>query len=310
MAKKRVLITGASGLLGGNLMYLFPDEWEIVGVVHQHHIAPPARHVHVVNTNLLDDDFDTDLRPFEPFDAIVHTAALTNVERCEYQKRLAWFLNADLVRRIAQYCERNDVHLIHISTDHVFDGKKGCYSEQDVPHPINYYAQTKLAAEKFLQGYDHRTTMIRTNFFGWNIQNKEDIAGWIHGTLQKREDISLFTDVFFSPILVNLFAPCIAEIIEKKILGTLHIAARDSCSKYEFGMKIANAFALEGNAILPIAVQDSDLRVPRPNNMTMNTEKAQATLSTNIPTVDTCIAEYKKLSDAGYPHTLRQLTSR
>ena len=194
----RVLITGASGLLGGNLTMLLPKDWEITGIVHEHLMMPQSYHVGIRQTDLLTEDIEALISSFQPLDAVIHTAALTNVDRCEMRKRESWHLNALLPKRLAQACARQNVHLIHISTDHVFDGKKGNYSEDDEPHPVNYYAESKCAAEEFVGEAGGTFTIIRTNFFGYYVQRKRGIAGWILQTLERHDPLTLFTVEFIA----------------------------------------------------------------------------------------------------------------
>ena len=213
MQKKRVLITGASGLLGGNLMTLLPESWGIVGLVHEHPIHSPRKRAEIRTFDLLTKNFDALLSDLGTIDAVIHTAALTNVDLCEEKKRQSWDLNAVVTKNIADACAKHYVHLVHISTDHIFDGKKGDYAEEDQPHPVNYYAETKLAGEEFVRASGCHSTIIRTNFFGFYIQRKRGIAGWILNTLKEKEPLTLFTDVRFSSILVNDFVPAITEVL-------------------------------------------------------------------------------------------------
>jgi len=309
MSEKRVLVTGASGLLGGNLVTLLPESWKIVGVVNAHPINPGRKNVSIISADLIQEDIDALLESNKPIDAVIHTAALTNVELCEEKKRLTWDLNAALAQRIAAACKKHGIRLIHISTDHVFDGREGNYNERSKPHAINYYAETKLAAEELIQDSGCDYTIIRTNFFGYYIQDKRGIAGWILDTLRENEPLPLFTDVRFSPILTNLIVPYIAEVVEKNTTGILHIASSNSCSKYEFGMKVANAFGVETSNIVSSALESSDLWAPRPRDMSLNTEVAENLLSTKFPTVDESIAQYKRLADEDYPQFLQKMAA-
>lgn len=307
MQKKKVLITGASGLLGGNLMMLLPETWGIIGLVYEHPIRSPRKGIEILSFNLLTGNIEELFRGIGKIDAVIHTAALTNVDLCEEKKRQSWDLNAVVTQKIVEACKKSDIHLIHISTDHVFDGKRGNYKEEDIPHPVNYYAETKLAAEEFVKASGCHSTIIRTNFFGFYIQRKRGIAGWILNTLKEKESLTLFTDVRFSSILVNDFVPAIAEVIEKGLTGVLHIASKDSCTKYEFGIKLANAFNLDTAEIIALTLEESHLLVPRPKDMSLDTKKVQKLLSSPLPTVDQSIARYKQLMENEYPSSLRKL---
>ncbi len=304
----RVLVTGASGLLGGNILQLLHSSWNITGIVYTHGLRAPSGGT-VLEMNLLEKEIEEIFKNNPPFDAVIHTAAFTNVDLCEMQKRHAWEVNALLTHRLANVCKKYDTYLCYISTDHIFDGKKGGYEEESTPHPVNYYAETKLAAEEFVRASGVDAAIIRTNFFGYYINEKRGIAGWIVETLQAQEKLTLFSDVHFSPILVNTLVGCIAEIVEQRMTGTLHVASTDSCSKEEFGRKLAQAFSLSSKNIIPMLLKDSHLRVPRPMDMSLSSQHARALLKTRFGTVDESIAEYRRLADIGYPIALRHLSS-
>lgn len=304
----RVLVTGASGLLGGNILQLLHSSWKITGIVHTHGVQAPSGGI-ILEMDLLENDIEEIFKKNPPFDAVIHTAALTNVDLCEMQKRHAWAVNALLTQRLANVCKQYGTYLCYISTDHIFDGKSGRYEETSAPHPVNYYAETKLAAEEFIRSSGVEAVIIRTNFFGYYMNEKRGIAGWIVETLQAQEKLTLFSDVYFSPILVNRLVACIAEIVEQRLTGTLHVASTDSCSKEEFGRKLAQTFSLPLKNIIPMLLKDSHLRVPRPMNMSLSSQHAQALLKTRFGTVDESIMEYRRLADIGYPVTLRHLSS-
>lgn len=305
---KRVLITGASGLLGSNLIYTNPAKWHCIAISNTHPFKNPPADVAPIRADLLAQPLEAVFDPFLPLDCIIHTAANTNVDQCEKEPAAANALNTGLAYRIAQYAHRNNIHLVHISTDHIFDGKSGNYSEADLPNPINEYAKTKLAAEEcILRIHKARSMIVRTNFFGYNMQNKNDLAGWMCSKLGNKEPIRLFRDVYFSPLLVNALISAIVEIVEKETTGLLHIAAADGCSKYEFGLMLASAFNFDPGLITPISIDESDLSVARPKNMTLNTGAAKALLTTALPKVAQSIERYRELSANGYENGIKQM---
>lgn len=305
----KILVTGASGLLGGNLLQLLPSDWKIVGMVNTHLISPPGDHVQIIRTDLSKNDIAETLKPYEPFDAIINTAAFINVDTCEEEKGLAHLLNAELPKKLGEYAKERNIHLVHLSTDQVFDGKEGGYTEQSTPHPVNHYGVTKCAGDEYVQTSGCMYTVVRTNIFGFNIQNKNDFAGWILSALKKEEPLRLCTDIRISIILVNRFVQCIEEILRKGITGILNIGTSDSCSKYDFGIKLAKVFSQDARLISAITLNALGLKALRPRNMTLNVEKAQEVLDTQLPTIDQCIAQYKELRDNGYPLRLKELAA-
>lgn len=306
--QKRVLITGASGLLGSNLILLRPDNWECVAIAHQHPIQKPPAGVTTAQIDLLAHPLEDVLDQYLPLHSIIHTAALTNVDQCEREQEFTKAFNTDLAERMARYAQARDIHLTHLSTDHIFDGKKGNYQEGDAPNPINHYAATKLAAEEaILRTHRDNSAIIRTNFFGYNMQEKNDLAGWMRAKLAAGEPVRLFRDVYFSPLLVNYLVSAMVEVVEREITGVLHLASPDHCSKYDFGIMLARTFNFDTTLITSISVDDSGLAVPRPKNMTLNTGAAQTRLSIPLPAIVQSIAEYKNLAQQGYEQKLKQM---
>ncbi len=305
----RLLITGASGLLGGNVLGRVPADWEVVAVTHRHPLTSASPRIRIVNADLTDPEAVLALDAYGPFDAIIHAAALTNVEQCEQDKPLANLLNVEMSRSIAQFAQQRGIQAILISTDHFFDGITGNYDELALPTPINYYAQTKFEAEACFQKNTAPVTIVRTNFFGWNIQPKQDLAGWIVESLRNHTPIRLFTDVFFSPLLVTILVDRLVDILNRKLTGVINVAASDGCSKYAFGVRLAELFNLNQGLITPISIKDSDLKVPRPNNMTLNTNYARNILGLSLPTVEASLLAYHALSLTDYPTRLRSLAA-
>lgn len=308
-AKRRVLVTGASGLLGSNLVLLHPTWWDIIAVTNEHSIDRPPPGVTCARANLLVQSIDSVLTPFLPLDAVIHTAALTDVDRCEREPEYAMALNADLPAAIAAFAQRHGIHLVHISTDHIFDGRDGNYTEASLPHPINVYAHTKFAAEEHMLRTRAQSTIVRTDFFGFSLRERPDLAGWICGALARREPIRLFRDVRFSPLIVNALVSALIEIVDRRLTGVLNVAAADGCSKEVFGRMLAHAFQLSTNGITSISLDDAGLTAPRPKDITLNTGLARTYLTTPLPTVAQSIEWYRQLVQAGYDRAMREMAA-
>ncbi len=306
---KKILLTGASGLLGANISALLPSSWQLVGVTLNHPLVSAAPRMVFVSVDLSDPEAVATLDAYGPYDAIVHTAALTNVDLCEQDRALADRLIVRVSQTVADYAEARSLPVVAISTDHLFSGLTGNYTEQAEPAPINYYAHTKYQAENIFHKITVPVTIIRTNFFGWNAQPKIDLAGWIVQSLMRQEKINLFTDVYFSPILVTELVKNIFNIIDRRLTGLINVAGANGCSKYEFGMMLARQFGLDSGCITPISVDQSHLTVPRPKNMTLDTSYGREELQLYMPTVAESVAEYYDISLTEYPDRLKKLVA-
>jgi dTDP-4-dehydrorhamnose reductase len=171
-------------------------------------------------------------------DCIINCAAMTSVDECEQKPELARSINSIGAKNLAEICQRHGIKLIHISTDSIFEGKSGGYSEESEPHPVNTYAQTKLEGEKFVASITRNHIIIRTNFYGINPHGKH-LLNWILSNLLSDKEMIGFDDTRFNPLWVQDLAQCILKLTTIPYQGTLHCAANDIFSKYEFIKKIA-----------------------------------------------------------------------
>lgn len=301
---ERILITGGSGLLGGNLAKMACEKYETYATYHGH----PVRMNRCVFFPLDIADRDktfktvTKIRP----KLIIHTAALTNVDYCEEHHEEAQSLNIEGTRNLARAAESIGAKFIYISTDSVFDGEKGMYTEEDTPNPLSYYAKTKLEGEKVLNEFDLDCSILRTCIYGWNMQKKFSLAEWvIHGS-QNKKKLTMFKDVFFSPILVNNLSEAIFEVYERDIEGVLNVAGSERCSKLHFGEKIAEVFALDKSYIKPISIEDfTNFKAPRPRDVSLDVSKAKKMLRTELLDVEGGLVRMRELLQGGYVKELK-----
>ena len=175
-------------------------------------------------------------------------------------------------------------HLIHISTDHLFNGKASYYDEKDIPAPLNEYARTKLLAEKYCLSNHKNTTIVRTNIIGKSpVYHKDTFAEWILSSLKQEKNINLFNDYFFTPIEVNLLAKALNPIIDNSEFGVFNIVGIDRCSKYEFGIMLAKAFSLDKSLIIESKISDFSFFATRPKDLSLSTKKYTQVFKSILP---------------------------
>ena len=201
-------------------------------------------------------------------DVIVHAAALTDVDKCEQNKDLALKVNYHGTLNIVKACEPIKPFFIYISADCVFDGKKGMYSEDDEPNPINFYGYSKLMEEKAVTTSNLEYCIIRSSvIYGSKpARGKINFALWIIEKLRNKEAISVVTDQYVSPTLNTNLSGMIVEVAEKRINGILHLAGATRISRYEFAQKIAEIFSLDKTLIKPITMNDINWVAERPRD--------------------------------------------
>jgi dTDP-4-dehydrorhamnose reductase len=266
--KYKVVITGSNGLLGQNLIELLlneKDKYEVIGFSRGE------------NRNGRDDFeyLDIDITNKERLinsilevkpDYIVNTAAMTNVDACENDKEGCYDLNVNVVRNLIEVCDTIDAHLVHLSTDFIFDGEKGNYTETDVPNPLSYYGQTKLESEKLLQNSNINFTVLRTILvYGLvNDMSRSNIVLWVKESLEKGKEVTIVDDQYRTPTYVEDLAIACKISIDKNAKGIFNISSNTLLSIYEIAIEIAEAFHLDRSLIKPISTATLNQTANRP----------------------------------------------
>jgi len=299
---KKILITGASGLLGSNIVKSAASQFEVYGIYNKNRVCVEG--AKLFSLDLTEDGSCERIKEIEP-EVIIHCAALTDLDYCQDHKDEAYAHNVLASINIADAAKEAGAYLMHISTDGVFDGKKGDYAEEDVPNPITVYGQTKLASEKEILTRCPDSCVLRTSIYGWNKMEKLSLAEWMLNKLEEKKELPGFKDVYFSPIIVNDLSDIIFKLFETRPIGIIHVAAGDSCTKLDFAYHIADIFGLDKNLIRPVSLDDIDLKVPRAKNLSLNTSKARGLLGSPLPTVTEGISRMKMLREDGYLEALR-----
>lgn len=227
-------------------------------------------------------------------DIIVHAAALTNVDECERSPDEAMHINVELAENVASVARSLGVKLVHISTDHVFDGRRAWCSEDDVPHPLNTYAASKLGAEERVGAIMPDALIIRTNFFGWGHARRQSFTDWIIHSLRHGSQITMFDDVYFTPILADRLAEYAHALIDKGQSGIFNIVGDERLSKYEFGLKVADAFGLPRERITRGHVAQSALVAQRPKDLSLTNTKAKKVLMRDFGNVAQYLTELRQ----------------
>jgi len=299
---KKILVTGGSGLLGSNIAKLATSKFDVFATYNKNKVS--MKDVYFFQIDLTKKEELSKVEQTKP-DFVIHCAALTNVDYCEEHPNEAYNQNVLASIHMAEVAEKVGAYLIHISTDNVFDGEKGNYTEDDTPNPINVYGKTKLEAEQKVSLICSRSCIVRTNIYGWNKRNKFSLAEWMLSKLTNNEELPGLYDVFFSPILVNDLTKAFFKLLEKNYKGIIHIAGSEFCSKLDFAYMIAEIFGLNKNLIKPVSIRELGLKAPRGKNTTLNVSKAEEILRECLPGVKQGLEEMKRLLGEGYVKELK-----
>jgi dTDP-4-dehydrorhamnose reductase len=299
----RILVTGASGLLGLNLALEAAKDHQVFGTINNHAIRTDA--FTVLQVNLLAEGAMEKLLDQTQPDWVIHCAALANLEDCEANPALAKQLNTFLPAKLAAHVARGGARLVHVSTDAVFDGQKGDYSEQDAPNPLSVYARTKLAGERGVAEADPEAIVARVNLFGWSLSGKRSLAEFFFNNLSAGKGVMGFTDVFFCPLLVNDLAIIFMKMLRKNLKGLYHVVSRECLSKYDFGMRLAQRFELDQRLISPASVEQGGLAAARSPRLTLRVDRLADALGEQPPDIGAGMQRLYELYQQGYPGWVR-----
>jgi dTDP-4-dehydrorhamnose reductase len=301
----RILITGASGLLGLNTALETANQHTVFGQVNKNAIQTEA--FTVLKADLVKPGAVEGLLDQTQPEWVIHCAALANLEACEKDPELAWELNTEVPRKFAEACQKGGARLLHVSTDAVFDGQTGGYTEEDQPNPLGTYAQTKYQAELAVMAANPDAIVARVNLFGWSLRGRRSLAEFFFNNLSAGNPVMGFTDIYFCPLLVNDIAHLFIKVLERELTGLYHVLSSDTMTKYDFGITIARKFGLDPELIAPKSVLDSGLEAVRSPNLTLKVDKLIHDLGETPPTISTGIDHFYKLYQQGYPQIVQQL---
>ena len=299
----KILVTGASGLLGLNLSLRMIETHTIVGVDRNKLVDTPFE---IVNADLLEPGVCSRLLDEVQPEAIIHTAAMANIDACESDPDGARLLNAEFPGQLAELCAKHAVRLIHISTDAVFDGTKdGIYTEDDTPNPLGVYAQTKLDGERNVLSANPQAAITRVNFFGWSLPGTRSLSEFFYNKLSTGQQAYGFTDVWFCTMFVGDLADILVRMLEDGLSGLYHAVGSEMLTKYDFGVKIAHQFGFDDRLVQPSSVEESGLKARRSRNLRLSVHKLSTDLSLEIPGVSTGIQKFYTQYEQGYPQKMR-----
>ena len=278
---KKILITGANGLLGQKLVVDFSKWNSVLATGKQNRFAIKDKQFFYQTLDITDKkQVQTVIGDFRP-ELIINAAAFMAVDACEEQKELAWEVNVEGVKNLLEESLKYEIKFLQISTDYIFDGKNGPYSEEDRPNPVNYYGGTKLQAEEILQDSEIQYLIIRSNvIYGKATKMKKNFFLWVYENLRQKKQIKVVTDQFNNPTLADNLSILILEATERNSAGILNLAGTEYLSRYDFAVKIVQQFDLNRNLIKPVTTPELEQKAARPLRGGLKIDKAQKILST------------------------------
>ena len=230
---------------------------------------------------------------------LINCIGLTNIEECETDPDKALNSNTYIPKVLSKACDEGNIKFVHISTDHLYNGKKSYYSEKTPKSPLNIYGETKSKAEDEVLKNNKKSIIIRTNFFGWGPSYKNSFSDKILKHLEAEKKIDLFGDVFYTPISIDELKKQILKLIELNASGIFNISSNERISKYDFGCRIARVFGYSTDLIINSSIDNCKGLVLRPKDMSLSNHKLTTYTGKVIPSIDKQLELLKKLRDEG-----------
>lgn len=304
LSHRRVLVTGATGLLGQAIVLRAAAEGaDVIAAVHRHGLDIPG--VRCIRMDLRDLDAAATAVSREQPALVVHTAALVALDRCEADPTLAALLNVTVPGRLAQVCRRLGAGMVHISSDAVYGDAEGPFTEDTETRGDSVYARSKLDGEQAVLEALPDAFVVRTNFFGWSSSGTRSLAEFFHAALSRGRQVYGFTDVEFSPLYQRSLTDLLLTAATQGIGGVRNVGSSSSMSKYAFGRAIAEVFGMDPELVQPASRHDAGLTAARSATLTMDSSRIASELDVSLPTTREGIEQLFVDSVAGLPSQLR-----
>jgi len=305
LENSHILITGGSGLLAVNWAQAMRDHYVLTLGLHNRHISLAKTFAKEINLESVDKLMLT----LEELNCriVVNTSGLSNVEQCESDPSLAHHVNVVVASNVAKACASLGIKLVHISTDHLFSGQEPMAREHHSVAPVNVYGKTKAEAENLVSEINPEALVIRTNFFGWGTSYRQSFSDMIIRKLRLNQEITLFQDVFYTPILIESAAGTIHDLIDLKANGIFHVVGDDRISKYEFGLHVAEKFGLDNSKIVPGFLASQSRLIQRPFDMSLSNSKVRNLLGRQVGGIDQQIERLCQQESDGHSAELKKI---
>lgn len=285
----KILVTGSAGLVGRQVVKdLVENSFDVYSCYNKTkpEFGTPI-HLDLTKKN----EIVSTLQRIKP-DVVIHLGAMTDVELCETQKELAVIINTKATETLAQESVKYDTFFVYVSTDYVFDGKKGMKNEKDIPNPINFYGKSKLDGEIALNSLSSPHVIIRISTpFGFHPK-KISFPLWVKKNLESKNEIPILVDQYTSPSYIPNISKMIIEVISKKITGIIHLSGSTRISRYELAKLIAKNLGYDEEFLKSTKMDQMDWKAQRPQDSSLDVSKANKILENKPQKIEDSIKKF------------------
>jgi dTDP-4-dehydrorhamnose reductase len=278
--QKKILLTGANGLLGQKTAEVFARETdhELLLCDLAEKGEEPRKYSYLQLDITNKEKVKEAVKKYKP-DIIINAAAYTDVDGCETEREFSWRVNVDAVKNLIIASRFNSSKIVHISTDYIFDGVKGGYDENATPNPLSFYGKSKLASENALASSGVECAVIRTMIIYGNGRNvKKNFALWLIDKLGNNEPVKIVDDQYGMPTIVDDLGLALLKIVDRDKTGVYNVCGSEYINRYQFALKLADIFEYDSSMIIPIKTKELNQAAARPMNSSFILLKAEAEL--------------------------------
>ncbi len=265
---EKILITGSNGLLGQKLIdcILANNNYHLIATSKGKNRYPTQQGYIYAEMDITNEHQINNIIAFYKPHIIIHTAALTNVDTCHTQQNLCWQINVTAVSYLISACETNNIKLIHLSTDFIFDGQNGPYTEAAQPNPLSHYGQSKWAAEQLIMKANIKWAILRTILVYGVVMDlsRSNIVLWAKNALQNGETINVINDQYRTPTLAEDLADICLLTVQKQAQGVYNASGKNMMSILELVLAVADFYGLDKSLINPITSASLNQAAIRP----------------------------------------------
>ena len=283
LENSRILVLGATGLLGTNVFKGFCGSHETYGTYFQNEPLDHRNFYHLDASNL--PELSSLIEEVSPT-CIINCLGLADVEICESRPEANWKLNAEVPTKIALLARAREIKFIQISTDHFYSKVKSPRSEHELVAPINQYGYAKFKAEEFILFCNPESLVLRTNFFGHSTTNKKSILDFALSSISRNQELVGFEDVVFSPVGISQITKFLLSNVSQRASGILNFASGRPISKYEFMLMVARIQGLPESQVRKSTIESSSLQVQRPSYLALSPRRLNQEFSYHLPSVE------------------------
>lgn len=289
----KVLITGSNGLLGQKLLHKLREDRliEIIATSKGANRVSEKEGYNYIELDITKEEEVKSVIFSESPDVIINTAAMTDVDACEDEKEKCYDLNVNAVQYLSNASKKINAHLVHISTDFIFDGESGPYSEDDIPNPLSYYGLSKLESEKVLLESSCKWTILRTIIVFGVAENlsKGNIVLWAREALARGEMLNIIDDQFRSPTLAEDLADACILAVKKQAYGIFNTSGKDIMSIYQIVERIAKYYGNSTEKLNKISTSTLNQKASRPSKTGFILDKSRRILGYNPHSFEECL---------------------